>query len=51
MFIDNIYNNAIAHDIRGGTFTIVWLFDLSPVSEERLQELAQDYGWEVDYGE
>ena len=51
MFIENIYNNAIAHDIRGGTFTIVWLFDLSPVSEERLQELAQDYGWEVDYGE
>ena len=51
MFIENIYNNAIANDIRDGTFTILRPFSLSATSAQRLQQLVEDYGWQVNDGE
>ena len=48
MIIENIYNNAIANDIMSGTFTVLRPFNISAESAERLQELAEDYGWQVE---
>ena len=46
-FIDNIHKNAIAKNITSGTVTIQHLDALSTESSKKLQELVEDYDWEV----
>lgn len=46
-FIENIYSNAIAQNILSGSITIRPPTALSTESQQRLQELAEEYDWEI----
>ena len=51
MFIENIYNNAIAKNITSGTMTILLPVPLSTESAQKVQELVDNYGWQFEDSE
>lgn len=47
MLIENIYENAVEKNITSGRMTVVPPLELSPVSAQMVQDLVDNYGWEL----
>ncbi|HEU5146563.1 MAG TPA: hypothetical protein VFT90_07615 [Chryseosolibacter sp.] len=47
VFVDNIYKNTTRRDIHGGKFFVYPVETPSPESQEKLDILQNDYGWDV----
>jgi hypothetical protein len=47
MLINNIHRNAIEKNISSGTVTILPPLEFSAESAAKVQELVDDYGWQL----
>jgi hypothetical protein len=47
--IDNIYENSLNYNVRNGVIHFGESEDLSPATQQKVNTLKEDYGWEIEF--